>query len=69
MTYSYWRYYARLGCWTELTEKEFKRKIKSKYILPVYDSYWQKFSEDCFYDCRDSIVQIFYIKRRANDNG
>ena len=61
----YWRYDARLGAWLELTEKEFNRKIKSKYILPVYDDYWQTFSDRTFYDSRDSIARIFYIRSEA----
>ena len=59
----YWRYNARLGCWGEMTEKEFNRKIKQKYVLPVYDDYFQEFSENTYYDSRDSIVTVFYIRR------
>ena len=66
---NYYRYDARLGSWRELTEKEFNRAIKKKYVLPVWDDYWQRFSEKTFVDTRDSIVRIFYIKgeRRADD--
>lgn len=58
----YKRYDAKLGTWLELTEKEFNRKIKSKYVLPVYDSYYQTFSENTYYDCRDTIVRTFYMR-------
>lgn len=61
----YWRYDARLGTWLELTEKEFNRKIKSKYILPVYDDYLQILSDRTYFDSRDSIVRIFYIRSEA----
>lgn len=61
--YEYFRYNACLGAFNRISKKEFERKIKSKYILPVYDSYWDAISENTFYDCRDSIVKIFYLKR------
>lgn len=59
----YWRYNARLGAMGEITEKEFNRKIKSKYIVPVYDSYNQAFSKDTFYDSRDSYATVYYFRR------
>lgn len=60
---TYWRYNAKLGCWGTLTEKEFKKAVSKKYVLPVYDSYFQTFSENTYYDSRDRIVSVFYIKR------
>lgn len=58
----YYRYNARLGSFSPMTEKEFERKIKSKWVLPVYDSYWQTSSDSTYYDCRDSIANIFYVR-------
>lgn len=58
----YYRYNARLGSFAPMTEKEFERKIKSKWVLPVYDSYWQTSSDSTYYDCRDSIATIFYMR-------
>lgn len=55
----YYRYDAYLGSQCEISEKEYNRKIKSRYILPVWDDYFQQFT-DTHYDCRDSIVRIFY---------
>lgn len=62
----YWRYNARLGCFGELTENEFKKAVSSKYVIPVYDDYFQKFSESTYYDCRDRIVSIFYIRTEGS---
>ena len=63
MATRYYRIDLKLGAEWEVSEKEYKRKIKSKWYLPVYDSYYQTFSEDTYYDCRDSIVRIFYQRR------
>ena len=66
----YYRYDAYLGSFTPMTKKEFERKIKSKYIHPVFDDYWQEISENTFFDSRDSIVRIFYMRReKEDDNG
>lgn len=64
------RYYMidlHLGKEWEVSKKEFYRKIKSKWYLPVWDSYWQTFSENTYYDCRDSIVRIFYQRREVEE--
>lgn len=42
----YYRYDAYFGTQTEITEKQFNRKINSKYIFPVWDSYWQEHSKE-----------------------
>ena len=42
-----------LGCSYEITEKQALRKINSKYWTPVWDDYWQKFSEHGWYNMRD----------------
>ena len=63
----YYRIDLYLGAEWEVGEKEFNRKIKSKWFLPVYDSYWQTFSEDTYYDCRDRIVRIFYQRRQIEE--
>lgn len=57
----YIRYDSHFGSEMEITKAQFERKIKSRYVLPVWDSYWQKFTET-YYDCRDSIARIFYWK-------
>jgi len=58
----YYRFDARFNSKIPMTRKQFERKIKSKYILPIWDSYYQKFDYDAYYDCRDSIVRIFYFR-------
>lgn len=55
----YYRYDARLGSTRELTEKEYNKAISKKYVLRVWDSYYQEFT-NTYYDSRDSIVRIFY---------
>lgn len=42
-----------LGCSYEITEKQALRKINSKWWTPVWDDYWQKFSDHAWYDIRD----------------
>ena len=56
---SYYRYDAHFGTLTEITEKQFQKIIAKRYILRVYDSYWQKFT-DTWFDSRDTISRIFY---------
>ena len=63
----YYRIDLHFGKEWEVSKKEFDRKTKSKWYLPVYDSYWQTLSEDTYYDCRDSLVRIFYQKREVED--
>lgn len=63
----YYRIDLHFGKEWEVPKKEFERKIKSKHYFPVWDSYYQEFSENTYYDCRDSIVRIFYQKREVED--
>lgn len=42
-----------LGCSYEISEKQALRKIHSKYWTPVWDNYWQKFSEDSWFNLKD----------------
>lgn len=63
----YYRIDLHFGREWEVTEKEFSRKVKSKWFLPVYDSYWQTISDTTWFDCRDSIVRIFYQKREVEE--
>ena len=55
----YVRYDAYFGSIAYISEKQFKKQIKKKYILPVWDPYWQIFTET-YFDSRDSISRIFY---------
>lgn len=64
--YSYARYDAKLGIYTEISEKEYNNKIRKKYMFPVWDEYHQKFT-DTYYDSRDGICRIFYFKKEVND--
>lgn len=63
----YYRYDMYLGSLYEITEKEFNRRIKSKYVFPVWDSYYQEHSKNTYYDSRDNITRIFYF-RKDDDN-
>lgn len=63
----YYRIDLHFGKEWEVSKKEFYRKIKSKWYFPVWDSYWQTFSENTYYDCRDSIVRIFYQRREVEE--
>lgn len=58
----YYRFDSRFNSKTPMTRKQFERKVKCKYILPIWDSYYQEFDYDAYYDCRDSIVRIFYFR-------
>ena len=58
----YYRFDARFNSKIQMTKKQFERKIKSKYIFPLWDSYYQEFDYDAYYDSRDSIVRIFYFR-------
>lgn len=62
----YIRYDARLGTTRELTEKEYKKAINKRYVLRVWDSYYQEFT-DTYYDSRDSIVRIFYWSKGEDE--
>lgn len=42
-----------LGCSYEISEKQALRKINSKWWTPVWDDYWQKFSEHSWYNMKD----------------
>lgn len=42
-----------LGCSYEISEKQALQKINSKYWTPVWDDYWQRFSEDSWFNMRD----------------
>ena len=59
----YYRYDMYFGSLYEITEKEFNRRIKSKYVFPVWDSYYQECSKNTYYDSRDSIIRIFYFRK------
>ena len=58
----YYHFDSRFNLKTPMTRKQFERKIKRKYILPIWDSYYQEFDYDAYYDCRDSIARIFYFR-------
>lgn len=68
MTYEYYRFDSRFNSKTPITEKQFNRKIRSKYIFPIWDDYYQEFDYDSYYDIRDSIVRIFYFKVEVKDD-
>ena len=42
-----------LGARYEITEKQAKRKIESPYWMPVWDDYWQTFSNNAWYNIKD----------------
>lgn len=42
-----------LGTRYEISESKAMRKIRSKWWTPVWDDYWQKFSDHSWYDMRD----------------
>lgn len=42
-----------LGCQYEITEKEAQKKLKSPYWVPVWDDYFQKFSNHAWYNVKD----------------
>lgn len=42
-----------LGCRYEITEKQALRKINSKWWTAVWDDYYERFSERCFYNIKD----------------
>lgn len=62
----YIRYDAYLGTETEITKAQFERKIRSKYVFPVWDEYLQQPTE-AYYDSRDSILRIFYWKSETEE--
>ena len=37
----------------EISESKAMRKIRSKWWTPVWDDYWQKYSDHSWYDMRD----------------
>lgn len=59
----YYIYDAYLGTQMEITEKEFRRRINSRYVFPVWNDYYQERSKDTYFDCRDSITRIFYWRK------
>lgn len=64
--FKYVRYDAYLGTETEITKAQFERKIRSKYVFPVWDEYLQQPTET-YYDSRDSILRIFYWKSETEE--
>lgn len=42
-----------LGSSYEISEREALRKINSRWWVAVWDDYWQRFSDDSWYDIRD----------------
>ena len=62
----WYRMNADLGCMYEITEKEAKRKLRSRYWIRFYDSYWQKFT-DMWQDIRDPFRSIIF-KSEVNED-
>ncbi len=50
----YYRCNPYLGSHYEITEKQALRKINSKYWFPVWDDYWQCFSNHSWFNMRDA---------------
>ena len=49
----YFRYNPVLGSMYEISEKQALKKINSKNWIPVWDDYWQRFSEHTWYNIKD----------------
>lgn len=49
----YYRANPYLSCKYEITEKEALKKINNRWWTPVWDDYWQIFSNDCWYNIKD----------------
>lgn len=56
-----------LGCQYEISEKQALRKINSRWWTPVWNDYWQKFSDHAWYDMRDA--ERDWIFKMEEDNG
>lgn len=49
----YYRCNPYLGCRYEITEKQALRKINNIWWVPVWDDYWQRFSDNSWYNIKD----------------
>lgn len=63
----YYRIDLYFGREWEVSKEEFDRKIKSKWYFPVWDGYYQEYSKNTYFDCRDSIVRVFYQRREVRE--
>ena len=64
----YYRCNPYLGCKYEITERQAMHKIKSAWWTPVWDSYWQRFSDDSWFNIKDPERDwIFKVEDRQNE--
>ena len=61
----WYKYNSVLGVMYEISEKEAKRKLKSRYWFRFYDSYWEKYT-DMWQDIRDPWKSIIF---RSDEDG
>ena len=49
----YYRMNPYLGCKYEIPERLARRKINSKWWIPVWDDYWERFCDNAWYNIKD----------------